>query len=303
MNTHMKKGVLISIIYLLSISSVFAQDPAVKEMQAAASKTPKPAEKDGWTRKGIFSLNINQGALSNWAAGGEQNTFGFNGLLNYNVDYRKGKNTWDNYFDIALGFQNATSYSLYRKTDDRIDITSKYGRQLNKNWYSSFLMNFNTQALPGYTYTDTLNTKISNLMTPGKLILTLGLDFKPTKEFSLFISPVAVRLVFKSDEDFYKRSEFGVDSAKKVNTEFGAYITAKYNKALNSWATYTGRLDLYSNYIHNPENIDILFNNLLSLKFNKWLGVNLSVDVLYDDDVLKKTQLKEILGIGLTLKL
>ncbi len=299
----MKKAVSIAIICLVTISPAFAQDPTVKDLQAAASKPPKPAEKDGWIRNGIFSLNINQGVLSNWAAGGEQSTFGINGLLNYNVNYRKGKHTWDNYFDIALGFQNAASYNLYRKTDDRIDITSKYGRQISKNWYASFLMNFNTQALAGYKYTDSINTKISNFMTPGKLLLSPGLDFKPNKEFSLFISPAAVRFVFKLDEDFYPLSEFGVDSGKKVNTEFGAYLTAKYNKALNAWATYTGRLDFYSNYLHNPENIDILFNNLLTLKFNKWLGVNLSVDILYDDDVLKKTQLKEILGIGLTLKL
>jgi hypothetical protein len=39
------------------------------------------------------------------------------------------------------------------------------------------------------------------------------------------------------------------------------------------------------------------------MKFNKWLGAAISVDILYDDDIIKKTQLKEILGIGLTLKL
>jgi hypothetical protein len=140
-------------------------------------------------------------------------------------------------------------------------------------------------------------------MTPGKLLLSPGFDFKPNKEFSLFISPAALRFVFKSDPDFYSRSEFGVDSAKKMNIEFGAYLTAKYTKVITTWAAYAGRLDLYSNYLHNPENIDLLWNNLLILKFNKWLAVNFSVDILYDDDVLKKTQLKEILGIGLTIKL
>jgi len=286
----MKRTASIAILCLITSSVVFAQNPDT-------------TIKDGWTRKGIFSLNINQGALSNWAAGGEQSTLGVNALLNYNVNFRKGKNTWDNFFDIALGFQNAASYSLFRKTDDRIDITSKYGRQISKNWYASFLVNLNTQALVGYKYTDTLNTKISNFMTPGKLLLSPGFDFKPNKEFSLFLSPAALRFVFKSDPDFYSRSEFGVDSAKKMNIEFGAYLSAKYTKTITTWAAYAGRLDLYSNYLHNPQNIDLLWNNLLVLKFNKWLGVNFSVDILYDDDVLKKTQLKEILGIGLTIKL
>ena len=291
------------IISLLAVSPVYAQDPSVKGLQKDASKDVKSAEKDGWTKAGLFALNINQGALSNWAAGGEQNTFGINVLFNYNVNYRKGKHTWDNYFDIALGMQDATSFRRFRKTDDRIDITTKYGRQVSKNWYAGFLINFNSQALPGYNYTDTVDTKISNFLTPGKLLFSLGMDFKPNKDFSLFISPLTVRWIFKSDKDFYAISKFGVDSADRVNTEFGAYLTAKYNKTINSWATYIGRLDLFSNYLRKPQNIDILFTNLISLKFNKWLATNLSVDVVYDDDILKKTQLKEILGIGLTIKL
>jgi hypothetical protein len=44
-------------------------------------------------------------------------------------------------------------------------------------------------------------------------------------------------------------------------------------------------------------------NNLLTMNFTKNFATNLSVDLLYDDDVLKKLQLKEILGIGLTMKL
>jgi hypothetical protein len=98
-------------------------------------------------------------------------------------------------------------------------------------------------------------------------------------------------------------AKFGVDSAKKVNTEIGAFITAKYKVAFTKWATYTGRLDLFSNYRRNPQNIDVWMNKLLTMNFTKNFATNLSVDLLYDDDVLKKLQLKEILGIGLTMKL
>lgn len=299
----MKKILTGFIIFFSSITISQSQDAAVKDLQIASNKTVKSAEKDGWTRSGIFSFNINQGALSNWAAGGEQNTLGINALLNYGINFRKGKNTWDNYFDIAVGFQNATSFSRFRKTDDRIDITTKYGRQLAKKWYVGLLLNFNTQTLAGYNYSINPNPKISNFLTPGKLLLSPGIDWRPNKDLTAFISPATVRWVFKSDKDFYKVANFGVDSGKKVNTEIGAYLTVKYTKAITSWATYTGRLDLFSNYRHNPQNVDLLLNNLISLKFNKWLATNFSLDILYDDDILQKTQLKEILGIGVTLKL
>ena len=297
------KIILLSAAAIIVAASVNAQDATVKELQKDAGKEVKSAEKDGWKKGGTFILNINQGSLSNWAAGGEQNTLGINSILNYGINYRKGRNTWDNYFDLALGFQNATSYGRFRKTDDRIDITSKYGYQLSKKWYAAALVNFNSQSLEGYDYNTTPNTKISNFLAPGKLLFSLGADFRPNDKFSLFISPATTRWVFKNDPDFYNVTKFGVPAQKKVYNEIGAYLTAKYTQPLAKWATYTTRLDLFSNYKRNPQNVDVFFTNLLTMKFNKWLATNISVDMIYDDDVIQKVQLKEILGVGLTVKL
>jgi len=288
---------------LVAATAATAQDATVKGLQKDAGKEVKSAEKDGWKKSGTFLLNVNQGALSNWAAGGEQNTLGVNGILNYGINFRRRKNTWDNYINLALGFQNATSYNKFRKTDDLIDVTSKYGYQVAKKWYAAALVNFNSQSLEGFKYTDTLNTKISNFLAPGKLLISLGMDYRPDEHLSVFISPISSRWIFKQDPDFYALDKFGVPAFKKVYNEIGAYITAKYNKPLAKWATYVGRLDLFSNYKRNPQNVDLYFTNLLTMKFNDWLGTTISVDMIYDDDIIKKTQLKEILGIGLTLKL
>jgi hypothetical protein len=298
----MKKTLAVIAISLVTVSAT-AQDASVKDLQAAAGKEIKSAEKDGWKKGGTFAVNLNQGALSNWAAGGEQNTLGVNGLLNYTANYRKGKNTWDNLIDLALGMQNATSFQKFRKMDDRIDLTSKYGRQVSKKWYAGVLANFNSQALPGFNYGATSTTKISNFLAPGKLLVSAGMDYKPNDNFSLFISPLTTRWVFKSDADFLNNAKFGVAAGKKVNNEIGAFLSAKYSKPLSKVVTYTGRLDLFSNYKRNPKNVDVFMTNLLSLKFSKALATNISVDMIYDDDVLKKTQFKEIIGVGLTLAL
>ena len=302
-----KKSFMRKLILYLLITSLFtqvkAQDGTVKQIQAESTKAVKSIDSNGWKKSGTFILNLSQGALSNWVAGGEENTLGFNGLLNYSVNHRKGKNTWDNTFDIALGFQNATSFSKYRKIDDRIDITSKYGYQLTKHWYAALLFNFNSQFLEGYDYSTEPITKISNFLTPGKIILSPGMNYKTASRFSFFISPVALRWVLKIDEDFYNVAKFGVDSAKKSNKEFGAYVTVTYKADISKWATYTGRFDLYSNYLRNPQNVDLLMNNLLTMKFNKFFATNLSLDLIYDDDVKKRLQVKEVLGVGLTVKL
>jgi transposase-like protein len=98
-------------------------------------------------------------------------------------------------------------------------------------------------------------------------------------------------------------SKFGVDSARKGNTEVGAFVTAKFNASFTKWATYTSRIDLFSNYKRKPQNVDMLMTNLLTMKFTRVLATNISLDLIYDDDVKKRLQLKEILGIGLTVKL
>ena len=295
---------LFFIFFLIGICErSYTQDGTVKQMQDAATKGVKSLDSNGWKKSGTFILNLNQGALSNWVAGGEQNVFGINGIFNYAVNYKGDRNIWDNYFDIALGFQNATSFKKFRKIDDRIDVTSKYGRKLTKNWYYGVLFNLNTQALPGYDYSTDPPTKISSFLTPGKILLSPGFDFRPNDRFSVFLSPATIRWVLKRDEDFLNVAKFGVDATKKVNVELGAFITAKYKAPITKWATYTGRLDLFSNYRRRPQNIDVLMNNLLTMSFTKNFATNLSVDLLYDDDVLKKLQLKEILGIGLTMKL
>ena len=298
----MRKSILFFAITCLFIH-LKAQDPTVKQLQTESAKAIKSLDSNGWKRSGTFILNLNQGALSNWVAGGENNTLGINGILNYSINLRSGRHIWDNYFDMALGFQNATSFDKYRKIDDRIDITSKYGYQLTEHWYASLLFNFNSQFLAGYDYSTTPITKISNFLTPGKIILAPGMNYKTANRFSCFISPVAARWVLKVDEDFFNVAKFGVDSAKKSNMEFGAYITAMYRADISKWATYTGRIDLYSNYKRNPQNVDLFMTNLLTMKFNKILATNLSLDLIYDDDVKKRLQIKEVLGIGLTVKL
>src|SRR6187401_192459 len=298
----MRKLILYLVITSLFIQ-VKGQDGTIRQIQAESNKQVKSIDSNGWKKSGTFILNLSQGALSNWVAGGEENTLGFNGLLNYSINHRQGKNTWDNNFDIALGFQNATSFSKYRKIDDRIDITSKYGHQLTEHWYAALLFNFNSQFLEGYDYSTEPITKISNFLTPGKIILSPGMNYKTASRFSFFISPVALRWVLKMDEDFYNVAKFGVDSAKKSNKEFGAYVTVTYKADISKWATYTGRFDLYSNYLRNPQNVDVLMNNLLTMKFNKFFATNLSLDLIYDDDVKKRLQVKEVLGVGLTVTL
>lgn len=107
------------------------------------------------------------------------------------------------------------------------------------------------------------------------------------------------------------KGEYGVDPGKKSKNEIGAFVTVNYLQNITKTITYKGRLDLFSNYEHNPQNIDVLFNNMFTAKISKVLAASLNFDMIYDDDVKlfgpnhnsPGWQLKSLIGVGMSVKL
>lgn len=313
----MKKA-LISGFLIFSFYLVNAQDKTVQELKDASGKTiakdPNDTIPKTWKKGGLFNFNFGQTSLSNWAAGGDKLQLNINGFLNVFAFYTKDRSAWDNNLDLALGYIKSTSLGE-RKSDDRIDLTSKYGYKLSSTskWYASLLFNFRTQMAPGFDYPKPdSSAKISQFLSPGYAILSLGLDYKPNKNFSLFLSPLTSRWVIVSATGLNpafpnsKGGQYGVPVGKSVNNEFGAYLSANYINEIVKNVTYKGKLDLFSNYKHNPGNIDVFMTNLLSANIFKGISFNLGLDVIYDDDVRilgddhlsRRTQFREYIGIG-----
>lgn len=296
---------------------IHAQDKTIQDLKNASSKEFKKDPNDTivkpWKTGGLFNLTFGQTSLSNWAAGGDNLQLNVNGNLSLYAFYKEGRNAWDNSLDLALGFLKSTSLGS-RKSDDRIDFTSKYGYQLTptSKWYASALVNFRSQFAPGFNYTDTSSAKISEFLSPAYALVSLGLDFKPNKNFSLFLSPISSRWVIVTATGLNpltpldKGNVYGVPLGKTVNNEIGAYLSANYLKDIVKNVTYKGKLDLFSNYKHNPGNVDVYMTNLLSTNVFKGLAFTVGLDVIYDDDVrifgpnknAARTQLREYIGLG-----
>lgn len=307
----MKKLLLITSIFI-SLYAV-AQDETVKELQAESGKTIKKDPNDTinqvWKKGGLFSLNVTQGSLSNWAAGGDKFSLSLNSILSAYAFYKKDKHSWDNTLDINFGFVRTTSLGN-RKNDDRIDILSKYGYAISKKWNVAALFNFRTQFANGYTYSATDKTFSSSFLSPAYVLLSLGFDYKPTQNFSVFISPITARWVIVMDDTLSAKGLYGLQKGDKTNSEFGAFVSVQYLKALSKTVSYKGRLDLFSNYKHNPEKIDVFMTNLFSVKLSKVLAATWNVDLIYDDDVhlfgsdgkSPAWQIKSLVGVGLLVK-
>jgi len=282
-------------------------------MQEESGRTIKKDETDtskkNWKKGGLYSLNISQASLSNWAAGGDNFSLSVNSLLNLHAFYQKDKRSWDNIFDFNLGYVNTTSLGS-RKNDDRFDFLSKYGYALKPKLSVAGLFNLRSQLFKGYTFPGNVKTLSSGFMSPGYVLLSLGLDYKPNKNLSIFFSPATARWVIVKDDVLSAKGAYGVTPGKKSNLEFGAFATINYLNEINKSITYKARLDLFSNYRHNPQNVDLFMSNILNVKLSKILSLTWGVDLIYDDDVKlfgknqhsASLQMKSMVGLGLLMK-
>ncbi len=317
----MKKK-FIALVILFSILSVltFGQvTEGEKNLRTQATDTTQ-----GWKKGGVLSVNLAQTSLKNWAAGG-QNSIAVNGMLSVFANLTKGKSRWDNLLDMGYGILKQGKGTDPMKTDDKIDFLSKYGQEAFNNFYYAALLNFKTQMAPGYNYPND-SVKISNIFAPAYLLGALGMDYKPNGYFSAFIAPLTVKFTFVNDQLLSDAGAFGVTPGEKIKSEFGGYIRVIYSKNdfkndILKNVSFTTKIDLFSNYLDNPQNIDINWENLVAMKVNKYISVSLNTVLIYDDNILilvdrnndgdvsdpedipgKRVQFKEIFGVGFSYK-
>ena len=313
-NKQMKK--LFFFCLLLLSSNLKAQDNQAtilkKELEAKTiAKDPKDTANKTWKKGGFFSLNLSQSSLSNWAAGGEDYAFSVNTAFSGFAFYKKGKHQWDNTININLGYINNTSLGA-RKNDDRFDIVSKYGHEINDKLNFSTLFNIRSQFFDGYNF-PTATTQVLNsaFMAPGYILLGSGLDYKPVKNLSIFFSPLTARWVIVNNDSLSKVGAYGVTPGSKSLFQLGAFASINYKANINKNVSYIGKLDLYSDYLMNPQNVAINMNNLFAVKISNVLSVTYSLDLIYDDNIrlfgptkdAPRLQSKSIIGAGLLVKL
>jgi Protein of unknown function (DUF3078) len=312
----MKKTIFI-VLAVLSIYTGMSQDKSVQQMRDEANRAIKKDPNDTipklWKTGAILRFTMTQGAQDNWAAGGDNSTLGLASFFSGYAYYKFGRHSWDNTIDLAYGFLSTTSLGT-RKSDDKIDLLSKYGYDIGKNWYISGLLNFRSQFSPGYAYPKGKSPVLtSDFLAPAYIILSPGFNYMPNKKFSFFISPATARWTIVKNDSLASVGSYGVDSGKQVKFEFGAYSTISYATKISENATYNGRLDLFSNYLHDPQDVDINLTNLIAVKVSGILTMTVAFNLIYDNDVSTvnadgttggaKPQLQELLGIGLQLKL
>lgn len=253
---------------------------------------------------GTLGMNLSQTALANWAGGGESSV-AFTALCNLTEKRERGprSNGWN--VNAALGLLR--QQGGWRKTDDRLILTGQWNTAMQhaiKDARLSMLVDARTQFLPGYALVDGMpnrEQRISDFLSPGYLVAAAGLAPKPGKKSTLFIAPFTGKLTVLIDDTLSAAGAFGVPAGQHSRFELGGYIRWNIRLPIMENVTWTHQLDLFSNYLNEPGNIDINWTGLLELKVNEVLRTTISTHLIYDDDVvLEKEPARTVVDQGVT---
>lgn len=311
----MKKIILISLI-LFSCGFISAQvsEKALINKTAEAAEKTKDTTNMGWKKAGNFVFLFNQSAFNNeWLGGGTSNMAG-NISLNYDFNYKSESIVWDNKIFAAYGLTKLKDQET-TKSDDRFEFTSLLGKKASGYWYYSAFLNFKTQMDTGFKkvaftndngtplittddFADTQNVTISHFFSPAYLQVGPGMLWKKSDNLKVNIAPATSRFIFVHNHFTEFGSAFGVDQGKNFRFEFGAALNGYYKFNVMENVSMENILNLYSNYLEKPQNVDIDYQMNLVMKINKYLSTNLSFQAIYDDNAVGAFQIREVFGLG-----
>lgn len=274
------------------LTTVFVFSFLITKAQETIKDTTKV-----WTTKGNMNLLLSQSAYNRqWLGGGTSNVAGNFGI-NYDFKYKKGNVVWDSKFILAYGLSKIKGNERIAKTDDRLELNSLWGKKSTvKNWYYSMYFNFKSQMDTGLDKND---VKISHLFSPAYFQFGPGFLWKKDNNASVNFSPAAGKLIVVHQHFTDLGTSFGVAQGKTTRFELGASISAYYKFSPITNVSIENILNLYSNYLEDPQNVDINYQMNIVMKINKYLSANINMLAIYDDNAIKAVQVREIFGLGI----
>lgn len=253
---------------------------------------------DIWKLGSIIKLDFNQGHVSKgWAEGGESSISALSGIRSF-AKYKRNKTTWETTVDMQYGLIKSGE-NEFRKNQDKFELNTKFGQLAFKKWYYTSMFNLKTQFVKGYKYNaDGSRELISDFFAPAYIIASIGLDYKPKKDFSILLSPFTAKYTIVSDTKNIDATAFGIDTDKSVKKEIGSYVKLLHKWKITKDISVENKVEFYSSYTNKPKNIDIDWQFILNLPINQYLTTTVSTYFISDDDTGSKVQFKENLAIG-----
>ncbi|MFB6097954.1 MAG: DUF3078 domain-containing protein [Salinibacter sp.] len=261
-----------------------------------------------------------QAAYKDWQEGG-LNTLSFTAGLNGTAEREEGR--WAQTHELRLSFGLITSEGddpdePIRKADDQIRLESNFrytGEDFFRRFKPTVSARLRTQFAKGFSYSENPFTgahpnnplagddppvQTSAFFAPAYLVQTLGLTYAPKDGYTVRLSAAAKQTVVRDPK---LRVLYDVNTSKVVRAEAGAELAATIDREIATNVRYKSSAIVFFsvNQLENPP--DVLWENYLTLRVNRWLTTNLEFVALFDQNTSTAIQLKEVISVGVTFDL
>ncbi len=291
------KKIVLALFFLFSVYTSTAQvseKELLKKTEETVSKI-KGERPNGWERKGLFTILLNQASFNNWMAGGQSSISG-NAGMKYDLNYKSDSWTWDNKLNANYGLTKINGQPI-QKTDDRFEFNSLLGKKASEHWYYSAFFNFKTQFDSGFDQSEP-STRITHFFSPAYFQFGPGMMWKQHDNLKINIAPATSKIIVVHSHFTDSKPSFGVAQGHSSRYEFGAAVNAYYKFTVMENVTAEHILNLYTNYRENPENIDLDYTINISMKVNRYLSTNFAFQTISDDNAFPGFQTRQVFGIG-----
>ncbi len=295
----------ITIILLFSISLLLSANVIAQE------KATTPKDTTYWQYEFSHGLNIMQLAMINPRIGNGVDMLNFGGDIGFNFSYDSEKIYWTNNINWQFGVQRIGSGTLpgggsipWTKSLDLLTYNSTLGVPFKPNgtfYYGGYIF-FLSQGTPTYegnllvdNTTDNSGTIISKLFSPARLQVAPAISyFSKDKKIQFSYSPISYQSIMVFDDAIaalgvhgnpVERVNGAVVSFENVDNQLGSFLLFGYNDAYaNNKLTLRTNITLYSNYLNDPERVDVNWNADIGATIFKKIQIALKLNLFYDYD-------------------
>ena len=167
----------------------------------------------------------------------------------------------------------------------------------------------------------------SGFVSPAYTNIALGIDYNPFKWLTVNLAPITGGVVIVDlpelresysmplvDENSQPISDDAAANGRRYRParfEFGAQLKIDFKVNVNDNFKYTSQVLLFSNYLKNPQNIRVNWDNRIEWKLAKFFSFMFTTNLIYDDTVMiskvekdgtvtnhQRVQFKESLSFG-----
>jgi hypothetical protein len=219
---------------------------------------------------------------------------------------------------LKFGYIKAGSANL-QKNLDLLETNSKINHLAFGKVDFSAIMLFKSQLARGKKYFKNPDGSdgedvVSKFFNPATITVGLGFDYKPNKKTSINFSPLSYKGTFVLDTAKIDQTLYGIAENRKSLNEPGASFMISHEFNPYKTVTVINRLQLFTNYIKNPQNVDVDWEMIFTAHLNWFTDVRINTHIIFDDDtktgkdiegIEKKSariQFKEMVGFAVSFK-